>query len=117
MLGDVSPKLSPEEFTTGSLEGNYNKNRNKNVYPGMLYTKNQKLIQVFTFPIWHLSIFFLCLNYRTNPTDNFNRNKLFKHFVIFYNFLAESDRVTLQYVLGVENSEYINAVFVQVHHD
>ncbi|CAB4034452.1 receptor-type tyrosine- phosphatase delta-like, partial, partial [Paramuricea clavata] len=57
-LGEVSPKLSPDEYTAALLEGNYNKNRNKNVYP------------------------------------------------------AECNRVPLEYVSGVENSDYINAVFV-----
>ena len=37
-MGDVSPKPSPEEYTTALLKGNYCKNRNKNVYPGVLHS-------------------------------------------------------------------------------
>ena len=39
-----------------------------------------------------------------------------KTVLFFFNFLGESNRVPLQYVRGVENSDYINAVFVEVRH-
>jgi hypothetical protein len=34
-LGEVSPKLTPEECTAALLEGNMSKNRDKNIYPGI----------------------------------------------------------------------------------
>ena len=40
--------------------------------------------------------------------------KIFLFFLIILSILAECNRVPLQSVDGVENSDYINAVFVQV---
>ncbi|XP_028402574.1 receptor-type tyrosine-protein phosphatase S-like isoform X6 [Dendronephthya gigantea] len=57
-LVEVSPKLSEDECAAALLDGNHNKNRNKNVLP------------------------------------------------------AEGNRVPLQYMEGVDDSDYINAVFV-----
>ncbi|CAB4015126.1 receptor-type tyrosine- phosphatase delta isoform X4 [Paramuricea clavata] len=60
-LGEISPKLSPDACTAALLKGNYDKNRDEDIYP------------------------------------------------------AEGNRVPLQYVDGVVDSDYINAVFVDGH--
>jgi hypothetical protein len=43
-LGEVSPKLSPEECTAALLEGNAKKNRDKNIYPGIAKGYSDKKI-------------------------------------------------------------------------
>jgi hypothetical protein len=52
-LGEVSPKLSPDECAAALLKGNRNKNRNKDIYPGILNqtsTANFEKKLIISFP-------------------------------------------------------------------
>ena len=57
---------------------------------------------------------FCVSNYFSPITFNFQQWKNTLFFSIILSILAERNRVPLQFVNGVENSDYINAVFVQV---
>ena len=60
MLDYVTPKRSAEECTTGLMNGNYDKNRNKNAYPGM-FRWPMPINSHFTFSAYmHLAVLGLC---------------------------------------------------------
>ena len=97
MLGEVSPKISPDENPAGLLKENVTRNRNKEIYPGnwSIHYDEQANLKCFflKFVLWN--IFSFCL-------------------LIITSALVESSRVPFENVGGAGGSDYINAVFVPV---
>jgi hypothetical protein len=63
-LGEISPKLSPDVCTAALLKGNYDKNRDEDIYPGIFtlsttnVDKNLSFLAVSQKNVWLFSTIF-----------------------------------------------------------